>query len=185
MARRQPATFTFARHHWITEQHIAQVGLPATFLRDSLYVDFFPLLTGADGVIRGPANDGKAGAVARDDVADVAVATLLDEGHVGKTYDVTGPEALTMSGAAETLSRFAGREVTFVNETMEEAYASRAHYGAPDWEVEGWVTTYAAVAAGELDVVTDTVQRMAGHEPMTLEDFLRDNPDSYQHLLAG
>jgi uncharacterized protein YbjT (DUF2867 family) len=106
-------TFTFGRDHWHTEQRIRDSGLRHTFLRDNLYIDFVPLLVGPDGVIRGPAADGRVAAVARDDIADVAVAVLLGDGggHDGRTYDMTGPEALTMAEVAEELSRVAGRTV--------------------------------------------------------------------------
>jgi NAD(P)H dehydrogenase (quinone) len=176
--------FTFGRDHWHAEQRIIGSGLRHTFLRDNLYLDFVPLLAGADGVIRGPASDGRVAAVARDDIADVAVAVLLDEGdrHDGRTYDLTGPEALTMAEIAEVLSRFAGRPITYHAETLEEAYASRASYGAPDWEVDGWVTTYVAIANGDLAAVSDDIATVAGHPPMRLAEFLRANPDSYRHL---
>lgn len=178
------ATFTFAQDHWWTEEHIRSTGLRHTFLRDSIYTDFLPLLAGTDGVIRGPAGDGRAGAVTRDDVADVAVAVLLGEGHDGRTYDLTGPEAITLQQVAEELSRFTGRDITYHAETLEEAYASRASYGAPAWEVEGWVTTYVAIASGELDVVTNAVRELTGHAPMSLTDLLDRHPESYRHLLA-
>jgi uncharacterized protein YbjT (DUF2867 family) len=138
----------------------------------SLYLDFIPLMVGEDGVIRGPADDGRVGAVARDDLADVAVEVLTGDGHDGAGLEVTGPEAFTLAEAAETIERITGRTVRFQHETLEEAYASRAHYGAPDWEVEGWVSSYAAIAAGELDRVTDTVERVAGHRPTSLADLL-------------
>jgi uncharacterized protein YbjT (DUF2867 family) len=179
------ATFTFARDHWHTEEHIRQAGVRHTFLRDSLYLDVFPFFAGGDGVIRGPAGDGRVAAVARDDIADVAVAVLLGDGHDGRTYDLTGPRAFTLQEAAEELSRASGRTVTYHAETMEEAYASRAGYGAPHWEVTGWVTTYAAIATGELDIVSDHVAAIAGHPPMDLTEFLRRNPDSLQHLVKG
>jgi NAD(P)H dehydrogenase (quinone) len=85
------ATFTFARHHWWTEEHVRATGLRHTFLRDSLYLDLLPVFTGTDGVIRGPAGDGRVAAVARDDIADVAVVQQDRDGHDGRTYDVTGP----------------------------------------------------------------------------------------------
>jgi NAD(P)H dehydrogenase (quinone) len=179
------ATFTFARDHWHTEQHVRGSGLRHTFLRDSLYLDYVPLLVGGDGVIRGPAGDGRVAAVARDDIAGVVVAVLLGDGHDGRTYDLTGPEAFTLHQAAEALSRASGRSVTYRAETLDEAYASRAGYGAPHWEVTGWVTTYTAIAAGELDVVTDDVARVAGHPPMGLAEFLRRNPASYRHLVQA
>jgi NAD(P)H dehydrogenase (quinone) len=177
-------TFTFGRDHWHTEELIRGSGLRHTFLRDNLYLDFLPLMVGPDGVVRGPAGDGRVAAVTRDDIADAAVAVLLDDGggHDGRTYDMTGPQALTLDEIAGELSRAAGRTVTYHPETMEEAYASRAHYGAPDWEVAGWVTTYAAIANGELDTVSDDVTTLTGHPPMTLAEFLRRNPDSHRRL---
>jgi uncharacterized protein YbjT (DUF2867 family) len=176
-------TFTFGRDHWHTEEMIKASGLGHTFLRDNLYIDFVPLLVGPDGVIRGPAGNGRVAAVTRDDIADVAVAVLLDGGaHDGRTYDMTGPEALTMAEIAEELSQVAGRPVSYHDETLEEAYASRAHYGAPDWEVAGWVTTYAAIANGDLDRVSNDVEAVGGHPPMSLAEFLRRNPDSYRRL---
>jgi uncharacterized protein YbjT (DUF2867 family) len=180
-------TFTFGRDHYHTEQHIRAAGLGFTFLRDNWYQDMLPLMAGADGVIRGPAGEGRVGAVSRDDVADAAVAVLLGEGdhaeHDGRAYDVTGPEAITLHEAAEAISRAAGRPVTYHQETLEEAYASRAGYGAPDFEVEGWVTSYAAIANGDLDVVSDAVRDLTGHDPVTFTEFLSRHPESYRHLL--
>jgi uncharacterized protein YbjT (DUF2867 family) len=176
-------TFTFGRDHFHTEEHIRAAGIPFTFLRDNLYLDFIPFFCGSDGVIRGPAGDGRAGFVARADVADVAAAVLSGDGHEGRTYDLTGAESISLGRAAELLTEVTGREIRFHDETMEEARASRAPSGEPDWVIEGWVTTYAAIAAGELDGVTDTVERLAGHPPYTVEHWLREHPDSHRHLV--
>jgi uncharacterized protein YbjT (DUF2867 family) len=177
-------TFTFGRDHWHTEEALKAAGLRHTFLRDNLYIDFLPLMAGPDGVIRGPAGDGRLAAVARDDIADVAVAVLLDDSdrHDGRGYDMTGPEALTLAEVAGELSRVAGRPITYQEETIEEAYASRASYGAPDWEVDGWVSTYTAIANGDLERVSGDLETLARHPPMRLADFLAANPDSYRHL---
>jgi uncharacterized protein YbjT (DUF2867 family) len=168
------ATFTLARDHWATEEYIKQSGLAYTFLRDNLYADFFEFMVGEDGVIRGPAADGRVSAVAQDDIADAAAAVLQQPGdHRGVTYDLTGPEALTLAEVAETITRVTGRTVGFHNETIEEAYASRAHYGAPDWQVDGWVSTYTAIAAGELAEVSGDVAKLSGHPATSLADLLQ------------
>jgi uncharacterized protein YbjT (DUF2867 family) len=155
-----------------------------TFLRDSIYLDYVPFFAGADGVIRGPAGDGRVGAVARDDIAEAAVTTLLDPQHEGRAYELTGREAIAMTEAARIITEVTGREVVYVEETLEEARASRAPSGAPDWEIEGWVTSYAVIAAGELDVVTDHIERLTGHAPMTLAEFLVAHPESWAHLAS-
>ena len=167
------AVFTLARDHYRTERHIARSGMAYTVLRDNLYLDFLPLMA-VDGVIRGPAGEGRVAAVARDDVADVAAAVLAaPERHAGRTYDVTGPFAITMAEAAATMTEVLDRPFRYEEETVEEAYASRAHYGAPRWQVDAWVSTYTSIAAGELSRVTDTVARVAGHPPVDLAEVLR------------
>jgi NAD(P)H dehydrogenase (quinone) len=176
------ATFTFGRDHYFAEEHIKASGMAWTFLRDSIYLDFIPLFAGEDGTIRGPAGDGRFAPVARDDVADVAAVALAEPGHENQSYPLIGPESLTLAEAAEIITRVTGREVRFVNETLEEARESRRPSGAPDWMIEGWVTTYSQIATGEMDEVADTVERIAGHPPITLEEFLRANPDSWRHL---
>jgi NAD(P)H dehydrogenase (quinone) len=168
------AVFTLGRDHWATEEYIRASGLPHTFLRDNLYADFLPFLVGDDGVIRGPAGDGRAAVVAQDDIADAAVAVLPDAGaHAGRTYDLTGPAALTFAEMAATVTAVTGRAVTFQDESLAEAYASRAVYNAPDWQVDAWVSTYTSVAAGELAAVSDDVERLTGRPATSLEDLLR------------
>jgi len=168
------AVFTLGRDHWATEEYIRASGLSYTFLRDNLYADFLPFMVGDDGVIRGPAGDGRAAVVAQDDIADAAVAVLADAGaHAGRTYDLTGPAALTFAEMAATVTAVTGRSVTFHDESLAEAYASRAVYGAPDWQVDAWVSTYTSVAAGELAAVSEDVERLTGHPATSLEELLR------------
>lgn len=178
------ATFTLARQHYQTERFIRSSGAEYVFLRDSLYTDYIPHLVGADGVIRGPAGSGRVSFVTRDDIADAAAAVMTTDVFDGQTFDITGPEAITLSNAAAVLSEFAGREISYVPETIEEAYASRAHYGAPDWEVEGWVTSYQAIANEEMETVSNSVATLAFHSPLSVREFLAANPASYAHLKA-
>ncbi|MGZ4783810.1 MAG: SDR family NAD(P)-dependent oxidoreductase, partial [Oryzihumus sp.] len=127
-----------------------------------------------DGVIRGPAGDGRVAAVSQDDVAEAAAAVLLDPGaHAGTTYSLTGPEAFTLAEAASVTTAVTGREQRFEDETLEQAYASRASYGAADWQVDAWVSTYTAIRSGELAGVTDDVERLTGHPARSLEELLR------------
>lgn len=170
------ATFTLGQDHYATEQWIKASGMDYTFLRDNFYLDFLPLLAGDDGVIRGPAGDGVMAAVARADIARSAVTVLRDPAlHVGRTYDLTGPEDISLARAAELLTAGTGRTITFRNETVEEAYASRACFGAPPWQVDAWVSTYTAIAAGELAGPTSAVHELTGREPLGLAQFLAES----------
>jgi uncharacterized protein YbjT (DUF2867 family) len=159
----------------------------ATFLRHSMYADFVPFFASIEdgqAVIAAPAGDGRTSFVSRDDLADVAVAVLLrqDTGLDGKALEVTGPEALTMTEAADLLTEITGRPVTYRDQSVEEAWATRRPSGHPDWEIEGWVTSYLAIAAGELSTVTDVVQTLTGHPARTVAEHLRAHPEDWAHL---
>ena len=177
------SVFTLARDHWATEERIRATGAAHTFLRSCMYAEYVPVFASPEGVIRGPAGDGRAAFASRDDIADVAAAVLAaPDTHAGSTYDVTGPAALSLDEAAAVLSKAVGREVVYERETLEQARESRRPSGAPDWEIEGWVTSYAAIAGGVLEPVSDTVERIAGHPPRSLADVLREHPESTAHL---
>lgn len=165
------ATFTLARTHGATEDALRQSGMAWTFLRDNFYLDFVPQLA-IDGVIAGPGGDGRAAFVARADVAAAASAVLLDPGtHAGHTYRLTGPESLSLADCARILTEH-GRPTRYYEEAIEEAYASRGSYGAPDWQLDAWVSTYTAIAAGELAEVTDDVRLVTGRSPQSLSDVI-------------
>ncbi len=184
---RPDSTFTLGRQHALTEERIRGTGVPATFLRHGFYADFVPFFaTLQDGraVIAAPAGEGRASFVSRDDLADVAAAVLLDDsGRLdGQALEVTGPEAITLAEAAEVLTEVTGVPTEYREQTVEEAWATRRPSGHPDWEIEGWVTSYLAIAAGELATVTDVVPALTGHPARTVAEHLRAHPVDWAHL---
>ncbi|GAA1493228.1 NAD(P)H-binding protein [Curtobacterium herbarum] len=167
------ATFTLGRDHFWTEQAIRDTSMAHTFLRDSFYLDFVEDLVGEDGVIRGPADDGAMAAVARADVARVATAVLREPTrHLDRTYDLTGPAAITLTQAAAVVSEVRGRPVSYHRESLEEAYASRQRWQPEPWQADAWVSTYTAIADGSLAKVSGDVERVTGRPPMTLRQVL-------------
>jgi NAD(P)H dehydrogenase (quinone) len=152
-----------------------------------MYADFVPFFAAVEGgraVIAAPAGEGRTSFVSRDDLADVGAAVLLDDSTSldGQALDVTGPEALSMSEAAAVLAEVTGRPVEYRDQTVEEAWATRRPSGHPDWEIEGWVTSYLAIAAGELATVTDVVPRLTGHPARTVAEHLHAHPEDWAHL---
>ena len=168
------ATFTLGRDHHDAETAIRESGMTWTFLRDNFYLDLLPLFADQDGVLRGPAGRGRVAGVARADVADVAVEVLRSpESHADTTYTLTGPEALTLDEVAARAGAVLGRSLRFEDESVEEAYAWRREaYGAEDWQLDAWVSTYTAIAEGTVADVTDDVRRVTGRPPRTLEQAL-------------
>jgi uncharacterized protein YbjT (DUF2867 family) len=168
------AAFTLGRDHADTEAALRESGMAWTVLRDNFYADLLPYFADEQGVIRGPAGDGRVAAVARADVADVAAAVLrAPDAHAGAAYTLTGPEALTMAEVAARAGAVLGRELRFEDETEEQAYAwRRERYGAADWQLDAWVSTYTAIRDGAAAEVTDHVERISGHPARTLEQAL-------------
>jgi NAD(P)H dehydrogenase (quinone) len=112
----------------------------------------------------------------------VAVAVLTGTGHDGASYDITGPQALTLAEAADQFSRVTGLPASYQPETLEEARASRVKFNPTDWELEAWVSTYVAIATGEMSVVSHTVQALTGHAPQSFADYIQRHPESYRHV---
>jgi uncharacterized protein YbjT (DUF2867 family) len=127
-------------------------------------------------VIGGPAGEGRVAAVSRADIARVAAVVLsAPSDHRNARYDLTGPEALTLTEVAAVLTEVTGRRVGFHDETLEEAYASRRRWEAPQWQYDAWVSSYTAIAKGELAGVTDDVARLTGRQPVSLAQYLRSH----------
>ncbi|HEX4753377.1 MAG TPA: SDR family oxidoreductase [Solirubrobacterales bacterium] len=178
----EDSTFLLGRHHWATEEAIREAGVSFTFLRDSFYMDFIPFFAGPERTFRGPAGDGRLSPVSRDDVAAVAVQVLSALGaHDGRAYGLTGPELFSLTEAAERLTAYTGEPYSYVEETIEEAWESRRPSGAADWMIEGWVSTYTAIADGSLDQLSGDVEAVTGRPPQTLEQTL----DAHPELLSG
>jgi NAD(P)H dehydrogenase (quinone) len=108
--------------------------------------------------------------------------TRLGGGYSRPTW---ATEGLSLQQVAEAFALVTGRPVSYVDEPLEQAWGSRRAYGAPDWQVEAWLTTYLQIANGELDVVSDTAPRLTGHPAMSLSEYLAAHPESYQHLLPS
>ena len=93
--------------------------------------------------------------------------------HAGTTYELTGPESLTLTEVAARAGAILGRSLSFEDESVEDAYAWRREaYGAEDWQLDAWVSTYTAIAEGTVADVTDDVRRVTGRPPRTLEQAL-------------
>ena len=171
----EKATFTLSRDHAQTEAYIKKLGFTYTFLRDNFYLDFFIDIALENGEIRGPAGSGQVSAVARKDTSRVAAEILL---HAKKwknqTLNLTGPEELSMEEIVALLSKETGNAITYVDESVEEAYESRKKWPAQTWEYDAWVSTYTAIKAGEQAGVSTDVEKVLGHPASSLLDILRD-----------
>ena len=88
---------------------------------------------------------------------------------------LTGSQPLSFAEIAAVLTEITGKPHRYHNETVEEAFASRkaAYPDTPDWQIEAWVSTYTAIAKGELAAVSDDLPQLLGHAPLNFEDVVR------------
>ena len=166
------STFTLARTHAATEAAIQQTTMRYTFLRDNFYSEMMATIANADGIIAGPAGDGRVACVSQQDVAQAAANILAaiasgDDRHHNRSYTLTGSEALTFSDIAAVLTNITGKPHRYHNQTLAEAYASRErdYPDTPAWQIEAWVSTYTAIADGELATVSDDLPQLLGRAP--------------------
>ncbi len=126
------------------------------------------------GQITLPAADTPEPFVDVDDIADVAVAALIDEGHAGEVYEVTGPRLLTFADIATEISRASRRDIAYVEVPHDAFVAGAAESGAPEDVI--WMLDYlfATVLDGRNAYLTDGVQRALGRAPKDFSDYARD-----------
>jgi len=118
------------------------------------------------------------------DVAAVAAATLTEPGHEGRRYDVTGPEALSYADVARRLSRAIGWPTTYVDTADDAMRRELLQSGLDDWRATAEVELFAEYrrggAFGYASAVTETVERLTGRPPRTLDalvaEWLPDRP---------
>jgi len=167
----------FLHYHAVVEAALAASGMAFTNLRPNLYMQallgFRSSIT-AQGRIFAPAGDARVSIVDVRDIAAIAAAAITGSGHEGKTYDITGPQALTHAELALELTEALGREVTFVD-IPESAMRDALHgFGIPQWQAEGLIEDYAHYRRGEAADVSTAVQEVTGKPPRTFAQFARD-----------
>ena len=166
--------FTLGRDHYATEEYIKENGFKYTFLRDNFYADFFVDLCREYGEIKGPAGNGKVSAVVRSDVSEVAAKILENPGKwENQTLNMTGPEELSMAEIVKAVSEYFGKEIKYIEETVEEAYESRKIWKAEQWEYDSWVSTYTAISENEQSGISNDIEKVLGRKATSLVEYLK------------
>ena len=165
--------FTLGRDHYATEEYIKENGFKYTFLRDNFYADFFVDLCKEYGEIKGPAGNGKVSVVVRSDVSEVAAKILENPGKwENQTLNMTGPEELSMTEIVKAVSEYFGKEIKYIEETVEEAYESRKIWKAEQWEYDSWVSTYTAISENEQSGISNDIEKVLGRKATSLVEYL-------------
>jgi uncharacterized protein YbjT (DUF2867 family) len=162
------------------ERELAERGVTAewTVVRCSWFMQNFNESFFAEPIAAGelalPAGDQLVPFVDVDDIADVVVAALTEDGHAGRVYELTGPRALTHAEVVEEISGVTGREIRYQQIPMEVFTSALAGEGVPS-DVLGLLEyLFAEVLTPENATVADGVRQALGREPRDFSDFARD-----------
>ncbi len=165
--------FTFAAIHADTEAYLKASGVPFTILRNNQYAENVTTQAAKDtGALALPGVCGKVAHISRADIAAATAAALTGEGHAGKTYDLTGPEALDLLQVAAILSQTLKKTVTVFDLAPSDYAKVLAQRGLPPFVVEALVGLRQATGAGEYADVTDHAARLAGRPIEPLSSYL-------------
>ncbi|WP_305985714.1 NAD(P)H-binding protein [Roseibium sp. MMSF_3544] len=160
------------------EKLVIESSLEWTILRPSWFMQNFNEGGFLDGVMSGEVSAPDSGApepwVDLDDVADVAVAALLDDNHIGKIYEITGPELLTWSEAVDCIAEVSGREVSYRTVTPQEFEGTLIAEGFPKDGASFVATLVAEILDGKNASTSDGLQRALGREPRSFARFAAD-----------
>jgi uncharacterized protein YbjT (DUF2867 family) len=166
------------RWHAQTERHIADAGLPWTYLHPPFFMQNLlrsAAAIAAQGVLVASMQAGQIAIVDARDVAAVAVAALTSDGHVDKTYTITGPEALSFQEVAQKLAAATGRSVTYQDVPLAAMRREMVAAGLPAWLIEVRMEFATALRDGYAAAVTDTMQVVTGQSARTFDAFAREH----------
>jgi uncharacterized protein YbjT (DUF2867 family) len=175
---------TFIRDHGNCDAYLAESGAPHAIVRPNLFIQNIPENTipsiDADGNFYANAGDARISMTDTRDVAAVAATLLTEPGHEGRIYEVTGPEALSYDDVATKLSQSLGRPITYVDAPDDAVRTALLGFGLGEWLVEALIELFQDYRRSGTDGyaarVTDTVERLTGRPPRSLDQLLAEQP---------
>ena len=166
------------KQHWLAEQMLRWSDLPVVYLRPTAFFDGMFLLQAKgirdDDAIRLPFADGKTSLIAGADVGAAAAAVLADpEPHIGKVYNLTGPQSLTMAQFAQEFSGALGRTIQYVNVPPHIWEAKLQEAKLPAHLIAHLITMGQLHRDNRYDRMTDSFQQLVGRAPISAAEFAR------------
>jgi uncharacterized protein YbjT (DUF2867 family) len=159
------------------EEMIKSSGLLWTILKPTFYMQNTMMAAqtiSSDGVIYWDMKDGKLGMIDVRDIADSAFAVITGEGHEGKSYILTGPEAISFDDVAKTFSKVLDKEVKYINVPGDASLQAMTGMGVPEWIAKGYVELSEGFSENFANSTTKNVEILTGHAARSFEQFAND-----------
>jgi len=170
-----------ARYHILSERAVRDSGLPWTFLQPNSFMSnayrWLPQLREGD-VVRGPFADVALSTIDPDDLGAVAARALTTPEHEGRTYRLSGPEALRPAEQVAIVAKYTGRDLRFEGQTEDEARAEMEQ-AMPEEYVDAFFEFF---SEGLIDETTvhSTVKQVTGREPRSFEQWAEAHADAFR-----
>jgi uncharacterized protein YbjT (DUF2867 family) len=172
------SAFRFARMHGEIEKRLEASGMKFTHLRAGEFMPAYfrqaPNIT-AKGAMFLPMEEASIASIDVGDIAEIAAKVLTSSGHEGKTYPLTGPEALTMTEVAKKLSAATGKTIRYVNVPPEAARQAQLAAGMPPYLADALFELFAERRNGKEAKVWPDAQALLGRLPTSFDEFARRN----------
>jgi len=172
------SAFRFARMHGEIEKRLEASGMAFTHLRAGEFMPAYfrqvPNIT-AKGAMFLPMEDARIASIDVGDIAEIAAKVLTGAGHEGKTYPLTGPQALTMTEVAEKLSAATGNTIRYVNVPPEAARQAQIAAGMPPYLADALFELFAERRNGKEAKVWPDAELLLDRRPTSFDEFAKRN----------
>ncbi len=164
--------------HYASEQYLKQSGLAWTMIKPNFFMQNF---LGSGGTIKEqgkfflPMGEGKTAMADTRDIGACVATVMTAPGHEGKSYEITGPEVLSFSDAADRFSKVLGRKIEYVFVPMAAYRQTLARFLTNEWHLNAVCELFQEIADGHDLHTTDSVQKLTGRAATSLEQFIRDH----------
>lgn len=170
---------SFPKWHTEAETVLRDSGVPYSILRPNTFmqniVGYFSSTIQTQDAFYSSMGNSRVSLIDVEDIADAACALLTSGNPQNETYELNGPEALTYTEVAERISQVCGRAIRYVDFPRSEQRSALFNAGMPEWLVQALGELNEYYLAGHGGEVTDTVERLTGHKPKSLGEFLKIN----------
>lgn len=161
--------------HGQAEQYLEQSGIAFTHLRPFFFMqNLLQFAAPTQNEVYLPFGDATVAMVDIRDIAAVAVKALIEAGHEGKAYTLTGSEALTMNQAIDRISQVRGRPLQYVAVPAEGFKQGLLQWGQPEWLADALSELLASVSEGRQSAVTTAIADVAKKQPISFAQFTQD-----------
>jgi (4-alkanoyl-5-oxo-2,5-dihydrofuran-3-yl)methyl phosphate reductase len=171
--------------HAAGEAAIRASGISFTFIQPSGFMTnalYWASSIKAAGIVRTATGDGKIPFIHPVDIAEVAVKALTEPENAGRSLPITGPEALSYADMTAKIGAVIGKALRFQAMSEDEARAQQIAWNAPPPLVEARLSIFRAIREGRLATVTEMVERVLGRQPISFDQWARENVQAFQCL---